>query len=656
VESAAAPAFKTLDLRLRQQSPGDVSCGVQALGMALNGLDGAGPTSNSLLAYLEAQGYLYEFGTGVEELAAAALHFGYSGAYSFHGWSLDQLTEELSAGRPVVVALRANGPDQPGHFVTLTGISPDDAWVAFNDPLLGERVMPSAEFLALWSSQDSSGVAVATSAPAPASPGYETWMTAVLAMMATLSLAPSMLRSTERKGIGGVIVEGSGGGGVLTYVGMEPPSPAPTGMKWVRGKAVYETQTHTELVYHMVEKKELQQVQVGTKIEKIPCTKRILVDNGHWETTYKSETYITGYRNKKILAYYKSEKYVRYYRTQRYWSPYGYYDKKIPVYGYRRVPVYETLRVPVYGTRQVPDGKRWVEKWEYEEFTAYKTIEKPIYEERWVSVGVERIPEEVLVKKQVFKGYEWTLEKEQEPLTFEDDEEFLWQLKNSTSEANLSQMMMSTAYVLTLRDEPNASSAALEYIPYGTYVQWTGNSETNGEVTWYEVRYMYNGEPMVGWVSSTYLHEYIPGTASAVSESQMDQIFASSGVQLQGDWNLRDKRAAALAVEAVADAFSRELGHAFANIWWGSEEGPYTELATPENKELLSNKGFFKGPEGAANMWWQHWEQIPTPNEVFADMFLGWVFNTWADNSEGYAKAAYMNENMSTWLGESANE
>jgi hypothetical protein len=86
-------------------------------------------------------------------------------------------------------------------------------------------------------------------------------------------------------------------------------------------------------------------------------------------------------------------------------------------------------------------------------------------------------------------------------------------------------------------------------------------------------------------------------------------------------WQSGPNRPEEIALQASINNVVHELGHAFANIWWGSEEGPYTELATPENKELLSNKGFFEGPEGAANMWRQHWEQIPTPNEVFADMF-----------------------------------
>ena len=88
-EGAPPPSFSALEVPLRYQQPGDVSCGVQALGMALDGLDGAAPTSSALLGFLQGNGMMYDFGTGVEELAYAAQSFGYRGSYAFHGASLD---------------------------------------------------------------------------------------------------------------------------------------------------------------------------------------------------------------------------------------------------------------------------------------------------------------------------------------------------------------------------------------------------------------------------------------------------------------------------------------------------------------------------------------------------------------------------------------
>ncbi len=126
-----------IQIPLRYQNPDDVSCGVQALGMALDGLEGAAPTSSALLGFLQDNGMMYDFGTGVEELAYAAQSFGYHGSYAFHGASLEDLAAQLAAGSPVVVSLGANGEGVPGHFVTVTGISADGKWVVLQRPDAG---------------------------------------------------------------------------------------------------------------------------------------------------------------------------------------------------------------------------------------------------------------------------------------------------------------------------------------------------------------------------------------------------------------------------------------------------------------------------------------------------------------------------------------
>jgi hypothetical protein len=74
---ADAPVFAGLDVPMRYQDPGDVSCGIQALGMALDGLGGGAPESSAMLGFLQKNGMMYDFGTGVEELAYAAQSFGY---------------------------------------------------------------------------------------------------------------------------------------------------------------------------------------------------------------------------------------------------------------------------------------------------------------------------------------------------------------------------------------------------------------------------------------------------------------------------------------------------------------------------------------------------------------------------------------------------
>ena len=209
LEDNPAPSFPHLELPLRLQNAADVSCGVQALGMALDGLDGSAPTSDSLLGFLQGNGMMYEFGTGVEELAYAAMAFGYGGSHAFHGAALGDLASLLRDGLPVVVSLGTNGEGHPGHFVTLTGISADGMWVSFHDPAFGEQVMPVEEFLRLWGLQGNSGVAVRPELPAGA-PDYSPWVAFAAALMAWVSTTPLV---TRRLGIGGAADAGGGGGG-----------------------------------------------------------------------------------------------------------------------------------------------------------------------------------------------------------------------------------------------------------------------------------------------------------------------------------------------------------------------------------------------------------------------------------------------------------
>ena len=76
-KGASPPDFEKIQIPVRWQEPPDVSCGVQALGMAFDGLGGGTPTSNAILEHLESNNMMYDFGTGVEELAHTAQNFGY---------------------------------------------------------------------------------------------------------------------------------------------------------------------------------------------------------------------------------------------------------------------------------------------------------------------------------------------------------------------------------------------------------------------------------------------------------------------------------------------------------------------------------------------------------------------------------------------------
>ena len=202
-------SFETITVPVRYQAPGDVSCGVQALGMALDALPGAAPTSSALLGLLQDNGMMYDFGTGVEELAYAAQSFGYKGSHAFHDASLDDLKAQLSTGNPVVVSLGSNGENTPGHFVTVTGVSPDGELVAYNDPTLGEQVVSASEFSRLWGLQGNSGVVVAPEPP-PDTPDLTPWVALAAGLMALVSTTPL---GALRSGVGGRLDAGVTGGG-----------------------------------------------------------------------------------------------------------------------------------------------------------------------------------------------------------------------------------------------------------------------------------------------------------------------------------------------------------------------------------------------------------------------------------------------------------
>ncbi|MEE8567959.1 MAG: papain-like cysteine protease family protein, partial [Anaerolineales bacterium] len=386
---------------MRYQAAGDVSCGVQALGMALDGIDGSAPTSNSLLGFLQDQDMMYNFGTGVEELAHAAQNFGYAGSLPFHGWSLDQLSTTLAEGKPVVVALGANGADQPGHFVTVTGVSPDGRWVTYNDPTLGKQVISAEEFERLWGLQGSSGVSVATSLPAGAPADYAPWVAFAAGLMALVSTTPLAL---QRKGIGGMLTAPGGGSNSSS-----PPYAAPAGKRWTKKtvtKYDWKDVTFTEKVEvpNIVRKWAI--VRVNRWIEKVPVYTTVTVDRGRWAyrtvKKYRTERYRTSqrYRAKKSYWYRRNG---RFYRGTRY--------------------VWKTRTV--VKTRRVPYTKReryWVPKIVQEQrFVRNREIEHrdPVYGWRDEKHGTKMASVTKTVPKWMPVGKEekWELEKLPEPPT-----------------------------------------------------------------------------------------------------------------------------------------------------------------------------------------------------------------------------------------------
>ena len=155
---------RDLAVPLRNQAVGDMTCGLAALGMVMDFIDLGSeektPTQQELLSFFTRQGLLYQWGTGAQELAFTAREFGYRGSYAFSNWNIDQLQGLLESGQPVVVSLGSNGVDQPGHFVTVTGISEDGDWVAFNDSISGSTILPNQEFMQEWNMENNSGLII----------------------------------------------------------------------------------------------------------------------------------------------------------------------------------------------------------------------------------------------------------------------------------------------------------------------------------------------------------------------------------------------------------------------------------------------------------------------------------------------------------------
>jgi len=390
-QESADPSIDNDPLAVPQlyQDPSDATCGAAALGMALEFLslngEGQAPSQAALISDLKNSGLLYETGTGMEELAFLARQHGYQGTSAFHEWTFTQLKDQLGTGTPVVVSLGSNGANQPGHFVTLTGISADGEWVSYNDPILGKQTVLSETFQTLWDLQGNS-VLVAQKEPLPAVDNpMLPWMglfsaMAVLAVMAKnyplgnevtsiLENIRNLLSNPQRKGLAGKLISGGGS------------SSAPPSYKWVEKKVpVYGWKNAKITLSRQVPILKRTKIKAGTRVyyEKVPRYRTVRVDAGRW-ATHK----VTKYRNKK---------YVRYYRTTRVrktrWVRRGWRFVKQTYYVAKRTPVYGTRKVPYttaerywkskWVTKQVPDGYRSIRK------------EEPVYEYRMLPTGRTR--------------------------------------------------------------------------------------------------------------------------------------------------------------------------------------------------------------------------------------------------------------------------
>jgi len=432
-----------LDVPQRLQSAGEVSCGPAALGMALDYLRGEQniklPSTEQLKNFLLTREMMYEWGTGVEELAYGARHYGFPGSYAFHDWTLEQLAAELNKGYPVVLSLGTNGPDQPGHFVTLTGLAADGSWVRVNDPLIGEVIYSREEFQELWGIQGNSGLVPLQQVLAPEVDPLLPWMgvfstLSMLGLMFTHAGAISKPRfiSDTRKWLTNPRRKGIGGGPLPPEVPETLQIPRYEekiiymGLKTIQQEVpVYETRQVKVGIRGV--KKEIPQykykkVQIGSsKITKnIPIYKTEKVKTG--TKLVKKEIPVTKYRTRKVLEWKKnirkipdyhyigSKRFLVGYKTETRWKR-VLVNKRVPYQTTKTI----THQVPVYKEKKVVSGYRTVTekvpKYEQQKIlVGYKTIleSEPLFEEQRVQVGTKtvtrQVPDYKIVK--VVVGYD----------------------------------------------------------------------------------------------------------------------------------------------------------------------------------------------------------------------------------------------------------
>jgi len=426
-------AVQSLAVPLRIQDPGQVTCGLQALGMVMDfmelGSGAAGPTDQQLFSFISGQGLLSEWGTGVEELAYSAREFGYAGSYAFQGWMLHQLMDHIQRGMPVVVSLGIDGPEKPGHFVTVTGFSDDGRWVTYNDPLAGRKTVPIDEFLDDWEIQGKAGLIVEKkSLPAGRDPSLS-WM----GFFSALSMLTLMVGKTGSIETWLALIEhrkklsnprrGGIGAGTAPPADLEPElikvpryetKTICRGLKTVELEVpVYET-IQVKVGFRGARKKvpvyETRRIQVGyeTVTKKIPkySTKSIKVGT----ITVKEKIPVTRFITKEVQEWKKFTKKVPVYRTigsrkMKVGTRTQIRRKKVPMIKQvayqatkiitRQVPEYKELKA-VIGYRTV---KEKVPKYKNQKvLVGHKTVTetKPVYEEQRVQVGFKTVTRRVL--------------------------------------------------------------------------------------------------------------------------------------------------------------------------------------------------------------------------------------------------------------------
>ncbi|NQS90819.1 MAG: C39 family peptidase, partial [Chloroflexi bacterium] len=419
-----------LAVPLRSQGFGQVNCGPAALDIALTFLgpvsDRTLPTTQQITSFLSSRGLMYDWGTGVEELAFAAREFGYAGSTAFHDWSFEELADQQGQGVPVVLSLGTNGADQPGHFVTLSGISEDGLWITVIDPLYGKRVLSRDEFNNLWKLQGNAGLIARKKAlPTEADPMLP-WMGlfGALSMFGlalnqgeswresrTIKALRRKLANPRRKGIGGGPI-GPEEPEVIKIPRYETKT-VYRGIKTIQLEVpVYETRkvkVGIRGIKKQVPQYETRSVLVGYKevAKQVPIytTKRVRTGT----KLVQKEIPITRYHNKEVLVWKKqttrvpvykkigSKRFIIGYKNETRW-------KKVPV---TKKVLYQTtkkitLQLPIYKKVKVISGYKAVidkvpEYIQKRIQVGFKTIEEtvPVFEERKIQVGTKIVTRQV---------------------------------------------------------------------------------------------------------------------------------------------------------------------------------------------------------------------------------------------------------------------
>ena len=99
-----------------------------------------------------------------------------------------------------------------------------------------------------------------------------------------------------------------------------------------------------------------------------------------------------------------------------------------------------------------------------------------------------------------------------------------------------------------------------------------------------------------------------------------------------------------------------ELGHAFENALEEivGNKPPRAALARIQRNNPNFPNRFVSGqasPYGFAGRFpgWQQSEQEDAYEE-FADMYIGWTYNTWDEGSAGWQRASFMSSHMPLWV------